>query len=107
MKDVQVKLEVKEDAQPKFYKARPLPFAIEDKVAKEIERMVDDNVLEKVDYSDYATPIVPVKKPSGDYRICGDYKLTVNQIIKEKECPLPTPAELLLKLNGGEKFLKL
>ncbi len=107
VKGVQVKLEVEENSQQKFFKPRPLPFALKDKVADEIHRMVENKVLEKVDYSDYATPIVPVRKPSGDVRICGDYKMTVNQILKVKEHPLPTPEELLLKLNGGQKFSKL
>ena len=66
VKDVKIKLEVEEDHTRKFYKARPLPFAIKDKIVNEIERMVKNKVLEKVEYSDYATPIVPVKKPSGD-----------------------------------------
>ncbi|XP_072020487.1 uncharacterized protein [Amphiura filiformis] len=107
IKDVKVKLELVEDAKPKFYKPRPVPFALKDKVADELEKMVKDGVLEKVDYSDWATPIVPVRKPSGDVRVCGDYKITINPVLKAKEHPLPTPDELLLKLNGGQKFSKL
>ncbi len=107
IKDVKVKLELKDDAQPKFYKPRPVPFALKEKVANELEKMVTDGVLEKVDYSNWATPIVPVRKPSGDVRVCGDYRITINPVLKEKEHPLPTSDELLQSLNGGQKFSKL
>ena len=40
-------------------------------------------------------------------RICGDYKVTVNPVLKVKEHPLPKPDELFMKLNGGQKFTKL
>ena len=57
MKGVKIKLEVEEDHTPKFYKARPLPFAIKDKIVNVIKRMVKNKVLEKVKYvGDYATP---------------------------------------------------
>ena len=104
---VKVKLELEEGANPKFYKPRPVPFAIKDKVGEELNKMVNDGVLEKVDYSNWATPIVPVRKPSGEVRVCGDYKITINPVLKVKEHPLPTSDELLQTLNGGEKFSKL
>lgn len=107
IKGVQVKLEIEEDAEQKFFKPRPIPFALKDKVADELNRMVKNGVLEKIEYNDWSTPIVPVRKPSGDVRICGDYKITINPVLKVKEHPLPLPEELFQKLNGGEKFSKL
>ena len=104
---VKVKLELEEGANPKLYKPRPVLFAIKDKVGEELNKMVNDGVLEKVDYSNWATPIVPVRKPSGEVRVCGDYKITINPVLKVKEHPLPTSDELLQTLNGGEKFSKL
>ena len=49
------------------------------------------------------------KEDSSDHvRICGDYKMTVNQICKVKEHPLPTPEELLLlKAKQGRKILQI
>ena len=37
MKHHQVKLHLKEEAQPRFHRARPVPSAIRDEVAKELD----------------------------------------------------------------------
>lgn len=104
---VTAKLELSEDAVAKFCKPRPVPFATKDLIAAEIAALVESGVLKKVDYSDWASPIVPVRKPSGKLRICGDFSVTVNKFLKIPEHPMPRVSELLAKLNGGQKFTKL
>ena len=76
-------------------------------MAAELSRLEKEGVLKKVESSDWATPIVPVLKPDGTVRICGDFKLTLNQYLDVPEYPMPTPEELFTKLNGGDKFTKL
>ena len=36
-------------------------------------------MIEKDNHNDWAAPIVAVPKGDGQIRICGDYKVTVNQ----------------------------
>ena len=100
-------LNLKPDAKPKFFKARVVPLAIREKVESELNRLVKIGVLEKVDYSDWASPIVPVNKPNGSVRICGDFKATVNPSLNPKEYPMPTAEEIFANLQGGQKFSKL
>ena len=38
---------------------------------------------------------------------CGDYKVTVNQVLMVEEYPLPTPEKLFSTLAGGKIFSKL
>ena len=58
-------------------------------------------------FSDWAAPIVPVLKQDGSVRICGDYKITVNQAAKTDSFPLPRIDDLFASLSGGQTFSKL
>ena len=48
-----------------------------------------------------------VPKRSGKLRICGDYKVSVNQVLDIDQYPLPTPEQLFATLAGGQKFTML
>ena len=74
---------------------------------QELERLVDEGILSPVEFSEWAAPIVPVLKPNGTVRICGDYKCTVNQASKLDNYPIPKTEDLLATLGGGSKFSKL
>ena len=46
-------------------------------------------------------------KPSGDIRLCGDYKVTINRATKVDTYPIPRVEELFNKLTGGKIYSKL
>ncbi|XP_064468972.1 uncharacterized protein K02A2.6-like [Ornithodoros turicata] len=104
---VLVHLHLKKDAEPKFFKPRPIPFASREAVEADLQRQVQNGVLEPIEVSEWATPIVVVPKPNGAVRVCGDFSVTVNPQIEIAQYPFPRPEELLATLNGGEKFTKL
>ena len=106
-KGVKAQIHLKEGAIPKFFKARPVPFAKRDQIGAEIDRLEKRGVLEKVMFSDWASPIVAVIKPSGAVRLCGDFKVSVNQQINIDSYPLPRQEELFASLGGGEEFTKI
>ena len=54
-------------------------YALKPAIEKDLERLA---IIKRVTYSDWATPIVPVPKADGAVRICGDYKVTINQHLK-------------------------
>lgn len=70
---------------------------------------MDIGVLSPVDQSDWATPIVVVEKSDGGVRICGDYRSTVNMVIKPEGYPLPLPTldQAFAKLHGATMFSKI
>ena len=100
-------LSLREGAQAKYCKVRKLPFALKPVVGAELDRLEREQVLEKVTHSDWATPLVVVRKPGGKVRLCGDFKVTINPALKTDVNPFPLPEELFHKLNGGHMFSKL
>ena len=107
MTQYQAKLTLKPDTTPVFKKPRPVPFTLKDTLSQELDRLESDGIVEKVDHSDWASPIVPVPKGDGKIRICGDYKVTVNSHLQVDQYPLPKPDELFTALVGGKHFTKL
>lgn len=95
------------DTAPIFMKARQLPLALRKPVELELQRLEAEGTIHKVEYSDYGTPIVPVIKKSGDIRICGDYKVTINPKLIRDPYPMPRIEELFAALSGGEQYSKI
>ena len=106
-KGAKANIPLRPGVEPKFLKARPLPYAIADRVKAELDRNIQLGILERVDFSQWATPIVPIIKPTGAIRICGDYKVTINKGMNIPQYPIPSVDELMDKLAGGEKFSKI
>ena len=111
LKDVKINIPIPEDAKPKFFKPRPVPYALRGRVEVELEKLVSQGVWKKVAYSKWAAPIVVVLKdardPSGPIRICGDYKITVNAVAPLDNYPIPNTSDQLATLAGGSKFSKI
>lgn len=95
------------DKEPVFVRARPVPLALRAAVERELRRLEAEGSIYPVEHSDYGTPIVPVIKSSGEIRICGDYKTTINPKLKMDHYPLPHIDELFATLSGGEEFSKI
>ena len=95
------------EAHPKFCKARPVPLTLRKKVEAALDQLEVRGIIEKVKFADWAAPIVPIVKQDSTLRICGDYKLTVNKIVKADVYPLPKIEELFTALTGGRAFSKL
>ncbi|CAF5206197.1 unnamed protein product, partial [Rotaria magnacalcarata] len=83
-------LYVKSDVIPKFHKPRSLPFAYQQVVETNLNRLVHE-----------------VPKPNGKVRICADFSTGVNQALDIDQYPLPKPNDLFVVLNGGTKFSKI
>jgi len=62
---------------------------LKSKVETELNRLEKDGIISKVKYSMWGIPIVPIIKPSGEIRICGDYKVTINPFLKLERAIFP------------------
>ncbi|GFR63427.1 hypothetical protein ElyMa_001894800 [Elysia marginata] len=107
VKGIQGTLIFKENFQPKFCKARPVPYALKKKVEQELDNLEKQGIISSVRHSDWATPIVPVLKANGDVCLCGDYKTTVNPNLEAEKYTLPPMEDMLAQLEQGVTFSKI
>ncbi|GFW25641.1 uncharacterized protein K02A2.6 [Trichonephila clavipes] len=73
---------------------RTVPFALKGRVENEIDRLEKEGIIEKVDSSEWATPVVPVVKSDGSIRLCADYSATLNPNLIVPQHPLPRLDEI-------------
>lgn len=107
LKGTTATIRVDPTAQPRFHKPRAVPYALKAKIEKELDRLIQQGVIEPIEFSEWAAPIVPVLKKDGSIRICGDYKVTINQVSQVDSYPLPRIDDLFASLAGGKRFSKL
>ena len=84
-----------------------MPYALKPKIDKELDSLIERGILEKVSYSEWATPIVLVPKPNGNVRICGDFKVTVDPLVEIDKYPLPRIDDIFASLSQGQMFSKI
>ena len=100
-------IEVDQSVSPKFCKARTVPYVLRAKIDEELDRLCKEGIICPITHSPWAAAVVPVLKPNGKIRLCGDYKLTVNRAAKLDTYPIPTLDDLFSGLAGGKIFSKL
>ena len=93
------------DAIPIKQRAWRMPFARREVAEKEVERMLEQGVLEP-STSPWASPIVLVTKKDGSVRFCVDYR-KINSCTRKDAYPLPRVSECLDTLAGAKWFSTL
>ncbi|KAL8616804.1 hypothetical protein ACOMHN_017841 [Nucella lapillus] len=99
---------LKDDAQP-FCQTVPrrVPVPLLKKVEAQLNKMVNLDVIERIDTpTDWCAPIVVVPKSSGDVRLCIDLT-KLNKHVKREIYAMPSVEETLSKIAQGNIFSKL
>ncbi len=78
-------LEINPSVQPRYNKARTIPYSKRKGVEDEL---VAEGTLEPVEYSDWVIVAV-LKADKKTIRICGDFRTTVNAVSKLNRYPIP------------------
>ena len=104
---VKVKLSLKENAIPIFRPKRPVAYQALNVIDNELERLRNANIITPIDYSEWAAPIVVVKKPNGTIRICADYSTGLNKQLEPNHYPIPTPEQIFSKLSNKSVFAQI
>ena len=90
------------DQQPIRQRSYQIPPAIKRDIIKELQEMKDDGIIEE-STSEWASPLVIVKKKDGSNRICIDYR-RLNAKTKFDAYPMPRIDDLLDNI-GQSKYL--
>lgn len=106
LQGMEVNLNVDSNATPKFFNAHSVPLSLKEKVETELGKLESMGIISPVQFFHWAAPIVHVLKQNGTVRICGDFKVTVNQACPTDSYP-PQVDEVLANLSGGKFFSKL
>lgn len=102
--NVEGKLKLREGVSPVYVRPRPVPYAIRHLVEEEIARLERSGTLEKVEHSDWGTPVVPIIKSDDQIRLCADYKVTLNKVIHDDKYPIPKIEDMMQNFDGAKYF---
>ena len=107
VKGVLATIELKPDVTPVELPARELPLPMKMRVKTELERMEAAKIIEKVESSEWASPIVVAVKPGREkVRVCGDYT-AVNKMIQNQTYLSPSIETAFSKMSNKKIFCKL
>ena len=85
---------------------RRLPLTLREEVSKELRRLEEIGVIEKIDSSSWISNVVVARRPTGEIRLCVDFR-DVNKAIIPDKYPLPSQEELMREFCGSTIFSKL
>ena len=109
LKGIMVKLHIDESVKPVVQRHRCTPFHLCDKVEAEIKKLLDEDIIEKVE--GVPTPwvsaiVTPPKKDPNSIRLCVDMRAANQAILRERH-RMPTLEEIVTDLNGASVFSKI
>ena len=103
----EIKIHVLSNTKPVALGARHVPYALRPKIEQEIERLIKLGQLERIESSEWATPIVPVQKSNGKVRICGDFSVILNPYLKVTKRSFPRIDDIFTVMRNGLTFSQL
>ncbi|XP_076638825.1 uncharacterized protein LOC143350687 [Colletes latitarsis] len=101
---VQMSIVLKDD-EPIYQRARRLSPSERDIVNEQIQEWLDEGIVQP-SLSEYASPIVLVKKKNGSIRLCVNYRLVNKKIVKDRY-PLPLIDDQINSLQGAKYYSTL
>ena len=72
-------------------------------IEKELKRMLDAKIIVPLRYSNWVANLVPVRKKSGEIRLCVDFK-NLNKCSLKDNYPLPKMDHILQRVVGAQQI---
>ena len=107
VKNVSHQITIKQDVKPFACPPRRLPPALVQEVQNELDRLVEDGVIRKIEEpTSWSSPLVVAKKPNNKLRICMDLR-RLNKAIQRPNFEIPNPEDIFASISGSSCYSKL
>ena len=70
---------------------------------KDLSKLLEANIIFPIKHSSWVANLVPVRKKSGEIRLCVDFRDLNRDYLKDHH-PLPSMEQILSKVSGSERF---
>ncbi|XP_064464778.1 uncharacterized protein K02A2.6-like [Ornithodoros turicata] len=100
------KVTMRTSVEPVQQKLRRLPLEVRQKVSEELQKLEQSDIIERIDASEWVSPIVAVWKKTGELRLCVDLRKPNTAIVIDSH-PLPHMEDIFHHLAGASYFSKL
>ena len=104
---VQYKMRLDPSVVPVIKPARKIPYALQDSVKEELEKMVQKGVITPVtDPTEWVSQMVAKRKKNGEIRICIDPR-DLNKALLRSHHPMRTAEDVASRISNATLFSKL
>jgi hypothetical protein len=103
---IQHVIPIKEDQKPFKKKMRRINPLLLSLIEKEVKKLFDAKIIVSLRFSKWVANLVPVRKKSGEIRLCVDFQ-NLNRVSLKDNYPLPKMDYILQKVVGSQKMSML
>lgn len=104
---IQLKIHIDPSVTPVCQPIRRLPIAMEAEVEQQIQELLAQKIIEKVEHpTSWVSPLVPVRKSDAKLRLCVDLRAANKAVLTEKY-PMPNIEEALSSIHKAEMLSTL
>ena len=104
-KSIQHVIPIKVGVKPYQHPLRKMHPNIEPLIQSEVKKLLDAKIIFKVRHSEWVSNLVPVRKKSGEIKLCVDF-VNLNRASDKDNYPVP-PMEQILQMVSGSKLFSL
>jgi ribonuclease HI len=100
---IEHKIPLKEDARPFKQKLRQINPTLLPVMEREVKKLLDAQIIVPLRYSSWVANLVPVRKKSGEIRLCVDFR-NLNRSSRKDNYPLPNMEHILQRVTGAARI---
>jgi ribonuclease HI len=100
---IEHKIPLKEEAKPFRQKLRQINPMLLPIMEREVKKLLDAQIIVPLRYSEWVANLVPVRKKSGEIRLCVDFR-NLNRSSRKDNYPLPKMEHILQRVTGASRI---